>query len=132
LGLAWISLILLLDFFVEIRIVLEPLLECLGPLDDSTAFSRASERVQDPTKQVVPENPNRHYEEASVIPDNEPLLFLFSQGPRQGLNLTAANCAFHLDPWWNPAVADPGGRPGALVVNAVPGGYTSPGRRRRL
>jgi SNF2 family DNA or RNA helicase len=23
-----------------------------------------------------------------------------------GLNLTAADCVFHLDPWWNPAVED--------------------------
>jgi superfamily II DNA or RNA helicase len=39
-------------------------------------------------------------------PDGPPLFLLSLKAGGTGLNLTAADYVFHLDPWWNPAVED--------------------------
>ncbi len=39
-------------------------------------------------------------------PEAPPIFLISVRAGGTGLNLTAADCVFHLDPWWNPAVED--------------------------
>jgi SNF2 family DNA or RNA helicase len=44
----------------------------------------------------------RHFQD----PDGPPVLLASLKAGGLGLNLTAADCVFILDPWWNPAAED--------------------------
>ncbi|NJL73046.1 MAG: SWF/SNF helicase family protein [Candidatus Competibacteraceae bacterium] len=42
-----------------------------------------------------------------------PIFLISLKAGGTGLNLTGADYVIHYDPWWNPAVENPGHRPGS-------------------